>query len=253
MFNDRVFVSYEIPTVYRQVLDGSSVCDSFGCTRDAIVVDLTDVEFRHELQEMAVCSEIRTPRTAIYLKILKMDGSLRPPAMEFTKEEYEWGYSYWTQDDKRMFLITRGSNKLKEWPDVWRFKALAEAEGYEVIVSEQADGYSFPTFRHAASVARFADVVVGIDSGLTNVAAAFGIPTVTIFSNRNGQVFAQMFKTMFPVQGDCPFRDEDYCDFFAPCFGAGPHRRKENIDVPQCMKRLKPEKVWREVLRVLDK
>ena len=129
---------------------------------------------------------------------------------------------------------------------------MAEGAGYEVIVSEDR-GYRFRSFRQAAAVLRFADIVVGIDSGLTNVAAAFDIPTVTIFSNRNGKVFAKMFETMFPVQGDCPFREKNYCDFFVPCLGRGPHRQKENIEVPECMKRLKPERVYQEVLRVMDK
>ena len=96
-----------------------------------------------------------------------------------------------------------------------------------------------------------AKLVVSPDSGISNLAGALNIPVVTIFSNRNGKNFEKMFDSMIPIQGDCPHREENYCDFFCPCFGEGPHRAKENIRVPDCLKRLEMEEVYKKVEEIL--
>ena len=93
-----------------------------------------------------------------------------------------------------------------------------------------------------------ADRVVSPDTGLSNIGATLDIPTVTIFGHRNGAVFAKMFKTMIPVQGNCP-HGKKFCDFDVTCFGIGAHRPKENRDCPDCLKNLTSE----EVLTVVEK
>jgi len=98
-----------------------------------------------------------------------------------------------------------------------------------------------------------ANIVVSPDSGVSNLAATLDIPVVTIFSNRNKANFEKMFNTMVGVQGDCPNRKENYCDFFVPCLGTGAHRPKENIRIPDCMLRLSSGKVLKAFNYALNK
>jgi len=59
---------------------------------------------------------------------------------------------------------------------------------------------------------------------------------------------------MMGLQGECPYRKENYCDFFCPCIndGTGPHRQKENIRIPDCLKRLKMETVYKVVKEMMN-
>jgi ADP-heptose:LPS heptosyltransferase len=152
---------------------------------------------------------------------------------------------------RRILVVPKGSNKLKEWPDMnCLIKKLYE-HGLGVIALNGAKEKYKHTFRRAAALVAVSDLVISPDSGISNLAGALNIPAITIFSNRNGENFKKMFKSMIPIQGDCPHREKNYCDFFCPCFGSGPHRAKENIRIPDCLKKLKMKKIYDVVEKVL--
>ena len=201
--------------------------------------------------------EIRSARTEIYLKSFGLSGNLKPDY--FVKEsEREWAEEKWEHctDRKRVIFSMKGSNKLKIWPRMKELRKKLEKDGVMIIdldegrirMDEEEDKYRY-TFRKAAALVSTCDLVISPDSGISNLAGALDIPVVTIFSNRNGANFSKMYNSMIPVQGDCPFQDgKNYCDFFLPCINSGgPHRSKEEIKIPECMKRLTVNTVYKKI------
>ena len=104
----------------------------------------------------------------------------------------------------------------------------------------------------SAAMVATSDLVISPDSGISNLAGALDKSVITIFSNRNKDNFMKMYKSMVGIQGDCSYNEKNYCDFFVPCLGAGPHRSKENIKIPECLKRLKVETIYEKVEEVLE-
>lgn len=253
-FGDRVVIDYMVPPNYSDVLLENPRIrrviheDPMGGYNH--VFDLTDLEFRVELGEMGKYGEVKRSRTQIYLDTLGLKCDHKPEYYP-TLDEKRWADQEWgiRGPSPRIAVVSKGSNKLKEWEGMDSLISKLRGLG-NVKVLDQMD----LSFRHAAALASLADIVVSPDSGISNVSAAMRVPTVTIFSNRNGAVFAQMFTTMFPIQGSCPIQeDRDYCEFFTPCFGEAPHRDKENIDSPKCLKNLPVDDVLKKVTEILEK
>jgi len=264
LFKDKIEMHYSVPEEFVSLLGYNSSIDSVSDWQKSwkgdFEIDLTDLEFRVELQEMQRYGHIRSARTEIYLDVLGLGehlpkGDWLKPDYFVTKEEKEWAKEMWNNVEKvgkkkRIVCVGVGSNKLKRWPAAQDLFAELWSGGYEILRIDD-DGKAKWSFREAAALVAVADLVISPDSGISNLAGTLGVPVVTIFSNRNGENFSKMFKTMIPIQGDCPHREENYCDFFAPCLGDGPHRQKENINVPDCLKNLKMEIVYRKVEEAL--
>ena len=261
LFGDNVDIRYSIPTEFHTLLTQNPNIDNiFSFTKRTSAdfrIDLTDLEFRKELQEMQQYGEIRSARTEIYLNSFGLSGDLKPDY--FVKEsEKEWAEGKWERctDRKRVVFSMRGSNKLKIWPRMKELRKKLEKDNVMIIdldegrirMDEEEDKYHY-TFRKAAALVSTCDLVISPDSGISNLAGALDIPVVTIFSNRNGANFSKMYNSMIPVQGDCPFQEgKNYCDFFMPCINSGgPHRSKEEIRIPECMKRLTVNIVYKKI------
>jgi len=127
-------------------------------------------------------------------------------------------------------------------------------QGYCVIQldGKMGDRYKY-NFRQMGALIAKADLVISPDTGASNLAGALEIPVITIFSHRNGENFAKMFKSMVVVQGECPYLKENYCDYKVPCISGTlqEYRKKENVKVLDCFQNLKVEKVLEEVKRIL--
>ena len=272
-----VEIVYHVPEKFISLLNKNpnidEVCVGDTSDRD-FTVNLTDVEFRAELQEMRKYGEIKSARTEIYLDVLGLDkhlpkkGDWLKPDYHVTEGEKAFGESIWhslydnvkvenleaesPHDEKRIVVIQKGSNMLKHWPYCKELIAkLKTHKMWDVMVLDEESGQVKYDFRKAASIVSVSDLVISPDSGISNLAGALGVPILTIFSNRNGKNFTKMFSSMIPIQGFCPHREQDYCDFFCPCLGAGPHRKKENKVVPDCLKKLKADLVYEVVKEVL--
>jgi len=252
----KVHVTYAVPSDFTNLLKTYPYIDTVKDFNQKVgkydfKIDLTDLEFRVELQEISKHGEVKTPRSKIYLDVLGIKGNIKPEYFP-TKEELRWAEAEWGKSggDHRIVVVLKGSNKLKEWSGMAKVAELLRRSGQNVKVLDKGGAYAY-TFREACALVAKADAVVSPDSGISNVAAALDVPTVTIFSNRNGKIFAEMFKSMIPLQGNCPYLKEGYCDFKVPCFGTGPHRAKENIDIPACLKGLSVDRVYGEVQKVI--
>jgi len=187
------------------------------------------------------------------LDVLGLDkGDLRPDYFVEAKEKI-WAENLWKGikgKKKRIVAVGKGSNKLKEWPKAQDLFSNLRNGGYRLLRIDE-DGKAKWSFRRAAALVATADLVISPDTGISNLAGALDVPVVTIFSNRNGENFVKMYSSMRAIQGHCPHRKVDFCDFFCPCFGGGPHRPKENRAVPDCLKRLKTEEVYNVVKELL--
>jgi len=261
---DIIEIAYQIPEKFIPLLSGNKNIDQVGVAdtsdRD-FFVNLTDVEFRAELQEMQKYQQIKSARTEIYLNILGLDKHLSvghdwlKPDYHVTKDEKAVGELMWhsSKKRKRIVVIQKGSNMLKHWPHCKELVAkLKTYKAWDVMVLDKDTGEVKYDFRKAAGIVATADLVISPDSGISNLAGTLDIPALTIFSNRNGENFKKMFPSMIPIQGFCPHKKRDYCDFFCPCLGDGPHRKKENKKVPDCLKRLKADVIYdiaKEVLK----
>jgi len=253
-FNDNVEINYYVPDKFVSLLNPNPYIDNVFPvgTRGSsdFRIDLTDLEFRVELQEMREFGEIRSARTEIYLNTIGLDGSLKPYYF-VTDEEREWAETIWPNSRRpRIAMVMKGSNKLKVWPHMRALfdKLSKRKNGGSVYIVYDDDDNAPHSFREAAAIVSTADFVISPDTGISNLAGTIDIPVLTIFSNRNGKIFEKMFDSMISIQGHCPFYDDkNYCDFFVPCMGGGPHRAKENIDIPECLKRLSLEEMLEKV------
>ena len=253
---DALEIVYQIPEKFISLLKAHSDIDKV-CVPDTsdrdFFINLTDVEFRAELQEMQKYQKIKSARTEIYLDVLGLgkhlpiDINWLKPIYHLAKGEKDVGELMWhsSKKRKRIVVIQKGSNMLKHWPHCKELIAkLKKNKEWSVMVLDKENGEVKYSFRKAASIVATADLVISPDSGISNLAGTLDIPALTIFSNRNGENFKKMFPSMIPIQGFCPHKKRDYCDFFCPCLGDGPHRKKENKKVPDCLKRLKAEVIY---------
>ena len=264
-YGNEVSAEYAIPEQFFPVLENNpniNMLISHTLHSDSdFCADITDLEFRVELQEMREFGTIRSARTEIYLDIFGLPKDNLKPDYFVTDREKSWAEEAWNHwaklagalgKKKRIIYVHRGSNKLKHWVHMQDLATRLWTEGYGVMALDKENGDTEWVFRQAAALVSVADLVISPDSGISNLAGALDVPVVTIFSNRNGKNFAKMFNSMKVVQGECPDKKENYCDFFCPCFGGGAHRDKENISVPNCLRGLKVEKVYQAVKEALD-
>jgi ADP-heptose:LPS heptosyltransferase/GT2 family glycosyltransferase len=257
-FGDMIDITYKIPKQFHSLLaHDPSICRLVeagdGKTPSWLHIDITDAEFNVELDEIEKFGYVRSSRAKIYLDLIGETATVTP-TFYLTEEEKIFGEDLWesrySTRRRRIAVSSCGSNKLKEWPHVERFVDLLKEKGYNVIVVDEKIKNVFPyTFREMASIVFAADFVVSPDSGISNLACSLRKKVITLFSNRNGEVFKSMFpQQMIVVQGRCPtFPSTNYCDFKTPCFGNGPHRSKENIDVPVCFRNISPERVMQTI------
>jgi len=159
-YGDRVKVFYAVPERFREVLENNTNIDRL-CDYDKVAdlsVDLTDLEFRVELQEMGAIGKIVSSRTEIYLDVLGLPKDDLKPDYFLKKEEIILGREFWKNfgNKKRVIVIPKGSNKLKIWPDFDEFIRRLDKQKFAVVVLEEGKF----TFRQVAALVSQANIVV---------------------------------------------------------------------------------------------
>jgi hypothetical protein len=243
-----IVVKYAFASPYAQVLQRNPNIDVLLSLCPQADYDVTDVEFRYELQEMQKYGEIRTPRTLIYLKVFGLPTANIKPDYFVSPEEKAWASQVWGDRKKRVAVVPDGSNNTKKWPHMDEFISVGRLNDWRPELLDKKY-----TFRQAAALIDQADIVISPDTGLSNVAGALGKRTLCIFGNRSGKPFEQMFGPPFQaVHEPCKYAGENGCDYFFNCIGPGSIRQRErNVSVLDCMKDLSAEKVYLKVKEIL--
>src|SRR5829696_4345089 len=181
-----------------------------------------------------------------FLRILSDEGLIRPEAisparLHLTLEVRSVAAGELTGLRRPLvFLLPDAGMEVKRWPEEsWGSlaRALRERHGANIIVpvgsdtgqaervtrlvGERARVWPRGTLRELAAALSFADVAVGADTGPARIAAALGVPTVTLFGpswhGRYGQSPPHPNLQGYPV---CPRRD--ISNFTQqPCWYAG--------------------------------
>ena len=170
----------------------------------------------------------------------------------------------WEISDKKPYVVfLHGTTWVtKLWPDSYWHElcALADKDGYEVhlpwgndeerdraarIADQQSnakilDHLSLGQMGHELANSCAA---VGVDSGLTHIAAAIGVPTVAIYGATNSKLTG--------VQGQSVnLHISNYkC---APCLSKICFSKLDNLDYPPCYQEINPASVWRSALNQLE-
>jgi ADP-heptose:LPS heptosyltransferase/GT2 family glycosyltransferase len=239
-YGDKVSVFYDVPEQFKSLIRRYKYIDGVAASAThspEIELNLTDVEFRQEWQEVALHGEIKSPRTKIHLDIAGLPVDNLQPDFIVKASERAWAEIEWKKtsgNGKRIVIVPDGSNPMKAWHGMALLTSSLIMADYKVVVSSRK--YSF--FQMSALIS-LAHVVVSPDTGLSNVAGALNIPVITLFSNRNGHIFEQMFPSMVAVTGKCPF-GLHRCDYKVPCANTeGPYRPKEfDLGEPPCFQTL---------------
>lgn len=258
---NKVNVDYAIPTQFFSILEKDpyirKIVDYKTVNHEGydFILDLTDYEYRAELNQVEKYGEIKTARTEFYLDYIKYSDDLKPDYF-VSKEEINWAKNEWKETKKkRIGIAFEGSNLMKSWYGMKDLYNELIRLGYCVIQLDEriGDRYKY-NFRQMGAVIATVNLVISPDTGASNQAGALNIPVITIFSNRNGKNFEKMFKSMVAIQGECPQLKENYCDYKVPCMPGTirQYRKKESIRPPVCFQNLKVERVLEEVKKVLQ-
>ena len=181
-----------------------------------------------------------------FLRILSEEGLIRPVAisparLHLTPEERSVAAEELTGLRRPLvFLLPDAGMEVKRWPEErWGSlgRALRERYGVDLVVpvgsdpaqaervtrlvGERVRVWPRGTLRELAAALSFADLAVGADTGPARIAAALGVPTVTLFGpswhGRYGQAPPHPNLQGYPV---CPQRDiSNFTE--QPCWYAG--------------------------------
>src|SRR5690349_14286978 len=165
-------------------------------------------------------------------------------------------------DRPYVVLIHSTSWASKNWPEAyWReLAASVTAAGYSVvtpwgsederersirITAEQADRVVLPrlSISEKASIISRASATVGLDTGLSHIAAALGIPSITLYGATDPNLCGAIGANQIHIKSDfeCVGCHETDCSFTKSSFK------------PACFESLTPATVWRELEQLLDR
>jgi len=217
-------------------------------------IDVSDLEFQVEWQEVARYGQIKSCRSEIYLSVAGLPTTDLSVDYFTTSPERDWANTYWENvagDGLKIAISKKGTNRMKYWSGM---SALQQRLSQEFKNCKIVDLDS-PTLSvlSVAALIDTADIVIGPDSGCSTIAGALKKPCVILFSNRNGQIFRKMFPSFFVIQGECPVRSVGYCDYIVPCVEVGgSYRQKErSSEELSCFKNLSVDKVLAGVAEVV--
>jgi heptosyltransferase-1 len=149
-----------------------------------------------------------------------------------------WPEHYWQELTAK--AIAKGHSVVLPWGD-W-----AERERAERIAQNHAQAIVLPqlSISEKAAVINGARATVGLDTGLSHIAAALDIPSITIYGATDPQLVGATGKQQLHLtsQFECIFCHDVKCTF------TGPAEFK-----PACLVEIKPENVWQELELLLTR
>jgi len=170
--------------------------------------------------------------------------------------------SWLPKDRPYVVFIHSTSWASKNWPEeFWReLAASVSAAGYSVVLpwgseaeckrsnriaGEPANGIILPhlSISEKAAIIKGASATVGLDTGLSHIAAALGIPSITLYGATDPNLCGAIGANQIHIKSDfeCVGCHETDCSFTKSSFK------------PACFESLTPATVWRELEQLLDR
>ena len=170
--------------------------------------------------------------------------------------------SWLPKDRPYVVFIHSTSWASKNWPEeFWReLAASVSAAGYSVVLpwgseaeckrsnriaGEPANGIILPhlSISEKAAIIKGASATVGLDTGLSHIAAALGIPSITLYGATDPNLCGAIGANQIHIKSDfeCVGCHETDCSFTRSSFK------------PACFESLTPATVWRELEQLLDR
>ena len=141
----------------------------------------------------------------------------------------------WSKFDELIKLLTKKGQKIVV------FGSEEEREYIKSIIPESGYIFTFIGYElsHVAAMIRSCKLLIGNDSGLSHLASALSVPTITIFGPSSWERGKPYGDKSVIVKSDLP------C---SPCSWLGVGIKCESLE---CMKRISVDDVYREVVKVI--
>ena len=208
------------------------------------IFDISDYEFNYE---QVYQPTITKPKQELFANALKVDLESVVPVLKITKKEKKWAEKYLKPFENKKILVIapKSANPTRDWPlDKWktlinRIKKL----NYTIIIAnktlnwddEDLIFFNNQSLRNLFALVSKATFVISNDSGLSHIAAAFNIPSFTIFGPTDPKIRCVYPKSYF-TRLDLP------C---SPCW-------YDRCDKLNCLKLLSVDKVELDLLRAIN-
>lgn len=187
-------------------------------------------------------------RTHTWLEALGLyDSTYRRPSYFPTDEEIEWAKG---EIDPKKFIValgTKASVKGKTWTGFKELTRRLKDEDTDVIILDEmvlVESMKMDykhTIRQAASLISQSDMLITNDSLHLHLAGAMDKSCICIFGNTNGEVMAQDYPFVKPIQGEC---DRGPCWYNMSC------KKDYHIDTLPCIESITVERVLKEVEKI---
>lgn len=148
-----------------------------------------------------------------------------------------WPESYWAE--LAMFAAGAGLQVRLPWGSAAEHRLaarIAEVDDAVEVLPRQGLG-------ELAQVIAGARAVIGVDTGLVHLAAALGVPCITLYGATDPQLTGNVGHRQMQLQAEFP------C---APCLGKQCTYKGPSTVQPACYETIGPEKLWRQLQTVLS-
>lgn len=151
-------------------------------------------------------------------------------------ESKNWPEEYWRSLGER--VSAAGFSVVLPWGNE------EERERSRRIAGDDANTVVLPqlTISEKASIIAGASATVGLDTGLSHIAAALGVPSVTLYGATDPNLCGTVGERQLQIKSDfeCVGCHETFCSFEKSAFK------------PACFENLNPSKVWQRLEQLLS-
>ena len=271
-YGDQVTVQYVVHDGYEDILKYNPYVDKVftgrGQVKQAdIQINVNDLEFKSELQEYEKTGNIVKNRASIYLENLGLWLENKTPVYIVQREEKIWAKAellkrhYVKEKGKLIGVEMEGSNISRTYPHMKEVIKLLEKAKYQVIILDEKvnDKYRY-NIRQLGAIVDQCDLIVSSNTFGYHLAGALKKHAVAIFGSCNGNIWVQDYEKITACELKCQNTGASYaphngtpkgkCWWDLTCLSGSRARKsgeKSVKEAPECLTKIKPEKVVREV------
>lgn len=249
------------------------ILDAQGLVKSALITRLArgvraGLDFQSAREALASFAYQRKCKVNFYQHAVVRIRSLFSQALQYplptTPPDFNLNRLHWEPaptDEKYMVFLHGTTWTSKQWPESYwvQLADLAAKAGYRVKISggnqeevqraermastaSNMDVTPYLSINSMAQLLAHAKAAVAVDTGFGHLAAALGIPTVSLYGSTNPEYTGALGNASIHLAADFP------C---APCFKRECTYKKQSLVRPACYEAMTPQKVW-EVVKSLQ-